>query len=63
MIKYWREEGGRLSQIKKNDISSTERIWVDARMVTHEDIEVLRTDYEIENDHILDILDPDELSS
>lgn len=62
MIKYWREEGGRLSQIKKNDISLNERIWVDARMVTHEDIEVLKADYEIENDHILDILDPDELS-
>ena len=39
-----------------------ETIWVDARNVTREDIRVLESEYGIDTETILDILDPDELS-
>jgi magnesium transporter len=37
-------------------------IWVDARNVTREDIRILESEYGIDTETIMDILDPDELS-
>ena len=41
---------------------SDKPVWVDARNVTREDIRTLESDYGIDTEIIMDILDPDELS-
>ncbi len=62
MITYWQQTGQKLVRTKKDDLDAERRTWVDARVVTREDVETLQTEYGIDPDHILDILDPDELS-
>ncbi len=62
MITYWQQEGDRLARIKKEELDSGKRTWVDARVVTREDVALLQAEYALEPEHILDILDPDELS-
>ncbi len=58
MITIWKQENRKMVQGERTD----ETIWVDARNVTREDIRVLESDYGIDTETILDILDPDELS-
>ncbi len=62
MITYWQQEEGRFFKCKKDDVVKTKPLWIDARNVNHDEAETLQNEYEIEQDHILDILDPDELS-
>ncbi|QTQ12276.1 magnesium transporter CorA family protein [Treponema parvum] len=62
MITYWQQVHGKLIRVKKEDLDPKLKTWVDARSVTTDDISELENDYLIENEHILDILDPDELS-
>lgn len=62
MITYWQQHDGKLAKVKEEDINKESRIWVDARIVTRDDVELLQEKYGIDPDHILDILDPDELS-
>lgn len=62
MITYWQQENGRFFKTKKDEIEKTKSLWIDARNVNSDESEFLQTEYELEQDHILDILDPDELS-
>ncbi len=62
MITYWQQENGQFSKVRKEEIDQSRPLWVDARNVNRDETTELQTTYEIEQDHILDILDPDELS-
>ncbi len=62
MITYWQQEEGQFFKTKKDEINSKKPLWIDARNVTRDETNQLQEDYDIEQDHILDILDPDELS-
>ncbi len=58
MITIWKQENRKLVEGTREDSP----IWVDARNVTREDIRTLETEYQIETEIIMDILDQDELS-
>ncbi|HKL86243.1 MAG TPA: magnesium transporter CorA family protein [Treponemataceae bacterium] len=58
MITIWKQEDRKLLKADNSD----GRIWVDARNVTREDIRILESEYGIETEIIMDILDQDELS-
>lgn len=62
MITYWQQEDGVFVKKDKEEINSKERLWVDARNVTSKEISILESDYTLDHDHVLDSLDPDELS-
>jgi len=62
MITYWQQINNQFVKTKKDLIDSKLPLWVDARNVTRDETTELQSEYNIENDHILDILDPDELS-
>ena len=62
MITYWQQENGLFIKTKKDEVDSSLPLWIDARNVTRDETTELQEAYQIEQDHILDILDPDELS-
>jgi len=62
MITYWQQENGFFVKKDKESINPEERLWVDARNVTSKEIAILETDYNLDHDHVVDSLDPDELS-
>ena len=62
MITYWQQLDGFFSKQKKDEIDEKLPLWIDARNVTRDETTELQEEYEIDPDHILDILDPDELS-
>lgn len=62
MIYYWQQEDGIFVKKDKNEIDPEKRLWVDGRNVTTKDIAILEESYPIDHDHIVDSLDPDELS-
>ena len=62
MITFWQQEKGKLVQRSEDELTPDLNKWVDARSVTREDIRILEEDYKIQQEHILDILDQDELS-
>ena len=62
MITYWQQVNNQFVKTKKEAILENQPLWIDARNVTRDETTELQSEYEIENDHILDILDPDELS-
>ncbi|WP_428769003.1 magnesium transporter CorA family protein [Treponema sp. HNW] len=62
MITFWQQENGKLVQRSESQLNPDLNKWVDARSVTREDIRILEEDFNIEQEHILDILDQDELS-
>lgn len=62
MIIFWQQKQGRFVTVKKEEIDSQSALWVDARSVSRDETVRLQQEYQIEQEHILDILDPDELS-
>lgn len=62
MITYWQQKNGQFSKIKKDSIDKDLPLWIDARSVSRDESNELQKEYDIEQDHIMDILDPDELS-
>ncbi len=58
MITIWKQENRKMTEGERTDSP----IWVDARNVTREDIHTLETEYGIDTEIIMDILDQDELS-
>ena len=62
MITYWQQENGRLVKKDEAEIDSGRNTWVDARCVTRDDIKELEEKFGVEQENLLDFLDPDELS-
>ncbi len=62
MINYWQQINGQFKKIKKSELDNKTPTWVDARLVTRDETNSLQNEFNIEQDHILDILDSDELS-
>lgn len=62
MITFWQQENGKLIHYEHKELNLQLKTWIDVRSVTREDISVLEDEYKIEQEHILDILDQDELS-
>ena len=62
MITYWQQDDGQFFKTKKDEINSKKPLWIDARNVTRDETNQLQEEYDLEQDHMLDILDPDELS-
>ena len=62
MITYWQQIDGQFTKVKKESVNAILPLWVDARSVTRDETTELQEEYQLEQDHILDILDPDELS-
>ena len=62
MIIYWQQINGQFVKTKKEEVDASLPLWIDARNVTRDETTTLQEEYQIEQDHILDILDPDELS-
>ena len=62
MITYWQQINTQFTKMKKEGIDENLPLWIDARNVTRDETTELQEKYNIDPDHILDILDPDELS-
>ncbi|GMO12008.1 MAG: magnesium transporter CorA family protein [Treponemataceae bacterium] len=63
MIAFWQRVDGKIEKITDTSkLKPKEYTWIDARNVNKEDIRVLQEEYGVLEEHILDILDPDELS-
>lgn len=62
MITYWQQEKGRLVSKEKEELDPNRNTWVDARCVTRDDIRQLEDSFHVEQEALLDFLDPDELS-
>ena len=62
MITYWQQIDGQFTKVKKDSVNTDLPLWVDARSVTRDETTELQEEYQLEQDHVLDILDPDELS-
>ena len=62
MITFWQQDNNKLTKCDEVTIDFQNRTWIDVRNVTREDITILQEVYNIEQEHILDILDQDELS-
>ncbi len=62
MITFWQQENGKFIHREQEDLIKDLPRWVDARNVNREDMRILEQDFSIDQEHILDILDQDELS-
>ncbi|MDR1784964.1 MAG: magnesium transporter CorA family protein [Spirochaetaceae bacterium] len=62
MITFWQQQNDRLVKLEKDNLDAGKKTWVDARQVSRDDIRVLEEEFGVQQEHILDILDPDELS-
>lgn len=63
MITFWQQDDeSKFIKIEQEEISTKKNTWIDARNVTREDITVLEESFHVQQEHILDILDQDELS-
>ena len=62
MITFWQQDNNKLVQLKKDELDLGKKTWIDARSVTREDIKILEEEYHVLEEHILDILDQDEMS-
>lgn len=62
MISFWQQENNKFIHKEENELNQDKPIWLDARNVNREDMRVLEEVYNVQQEHILDILDQDELS-
>ena len=65
MINYWVQEEGQFVKITKEDFSKMEtprRVWIDARRVSQDEISSLQTEFSLDPELLLDVMDQDELS-
>lgn len=62
MITYWQQINGQFTKIKKENLDKNLPTWIDAYCVTRDETEEIQNEYDVEQDDLLDILDPDELS-
>ena len=61
MITLWQQEDGLFVRREKDDIDSQARVWVDGRNLSATEVQTLESDYGIDRDQLLDMMDPDEL--
>ena len=62
MITFWQQENGKFIHKEQDELEKTLPRWIDARNVNREDMRILEEEFSIDQEHILDILDQDELS-
>ena len=62
MITFWQQENNKLIHLEKEELDLGKKTWIDARSVTRDDIKILEQEYHVSQEHILDILDQDEMS-
>ena len=62
MIYLWQQEDGAFVRREQEEIDSKNRVWVDARNVTAEEMRELEETYHIDHEQMMDIVDPDELA-
>ena len=62
MITFWQQENNKLIHLEKEELDLGKKTWIDARSVTSEDIKILEEEYGVYREHVLDILDQDEMS-
>lgn len=62
MIKYWIQQDSQFVRIEKENINSAKRVWIDARNVNQNELTQLQSEYNLDPDILLDVMDPDELS-
>lgn len=62
MITFWQQEDSKLVKKEPHELSKDQNTWIDVRSITREDIRILEEEYHVQQEHILDILDQDELS-
>ncbi len=62
MIKYWQQIDGQLHSVAKESVDAENRLWVDARNVTQAEARQLQEEYGIDQEAMMDMMDPDELS-
>ena len=64
MIKYWIQEENQLLKISKEELSQVKnrRVWIDARRVSQDELSELQSDYSLDPELLLDVMDQDELS-
>ena len=62
MITFWQQENGKFIHKEQEELDTNSPLWVDARNVNREDMRILEEEFHIQQEHILDILDQDELS-
>lgn len=62
MVTYWQQIGGKFKKTDKAELDGGMPVWVDVRSVTRDETTEIQQEFSIEQDDILDILDPDELS-
>lgn len=62
MIRYWIQENGIFSKIDKSQAEKQQKLWIDARNVSQNEIKELQEEYKIDPEILMDVIDPDELS-
>ena len=62
MITFWQQENNKLIHLEREELDLGKKTWIDARSVTRDDIKILEEEYHVSQEHILDILDQDEMS-
>ncbi len=65
MINYWIQEDNQFVKISKDEISqidASKRLWIDARRVSQDEIAFLQSEYNLDPELLLDVMDQDELS-
>ena len=62
MIRYWQQDNRQLVKVKKDEIDSSKRLWIDARNVSQEEVQLLQKEYNLDPELLADVMDPDELS-
>ncbi len=65
MINYWIQEENQFLKISKEEYDSLpdgKRVWIDARRVSQDELSTLQSDFSLDPELLLDVMDQDELS-
>lgn len=65
MINYWIQENRQFVKMNREELSQIEsdrRLWIDARRVSQDDLSFLQSEYNLDPELLLDVMDQDELS-
>mgnify|MGYP002624448651 CR=1 FL=1 len=64
MINYWIQEDNQFVKIEKDEVSQigAKRLWIDARRVSQTELSELRSEFSLDPELLMDVMDQDELS-